>query len=505
MKNFFRFSELNSILFLLLASLAFSGCRSLNGEISPSTTASLPPPSSQAPIILGDGIRASYADIVERVAPAVVNIAVMKREAADDAAANPLLNDPRFRDLPKQLPPGGGRSFVVRGAGSGVIVNSNGTILTNHHVIEDASDIEIQMNDRRTFKAKLVGSDAPSDLALLKVEAENLPFLNLGDSDKTRVGDVVLALGNPLGIGQTVTLGIISAKGRRTGIGDGNSFEDFLQTDAPINRGNSGGALVNLTGELIGINSQILSSGSGGGSIGIGFAIPSNMARSVIDQLLKTGRVARGQLGVIIQDVTAGNAAALKAKETRGAVVANVQPNSAAEKAGIKRYDIITALNGEPVDDGNTLRNHVASTPPGSEVNLTINRDGKEMQVKAVLGELSPQAAAKRDEENQGPNSSGQEEQSGKLGLGLQPLTPELARRLQIQAETGLVVTEVDPSGPAADAGIKVGDAILEINRQSIVSFEDFQAELEKAGNSSVLLFIARKGQTTFLTIEPRK
>lgn len=504
MKNFSQFSKIKALLFLILAAFTFSGCRNLNGEIQPATTASLPPPSSQAPIILGDGIRASYADIVERVAPAVVNIVVQKREAADDATANPLLNDPRFRDFQKQLPPGG-HSQVIRGAGSGVIVNSNGTILTNHHVIEDANDIEIQLNDKRTFKAKLVGSDAPSDLALLKVEADNLPFLNLGDSDKTRVGDVVLALGNPLGIGQTVTLGIISAKGRRTGIGDGNSFEDFLQTDAPINRGNSGGALVNLTGELIGINSQILSSGSGGGSIGIGFAIPSNMARSVIDQLIKTGRVARGQLGVSIQDVTAGNAAALKAKETRGAVVANVQPNSAAEKAGIKRYDIITALNGQPVDDGNTLRNHVASTPPGSEVNLTINRDGKEIQVKAVLGELSPQAAVKQREENQDPNSPTQEEQSGKLGLGLQPLTPEVARRMQIQAESGLVVTEVDPAGPAADAGIQVGDAILEINRQPIGSFEDFQAELEKSGGTPVLLFIARKGQTTFLTIEPRK
>ncbi|MEP6922964.1 MAG: Do family serine endopeptidase [Pyrinomonadaceae bacterium] len=505
MKNIFQISRVKAFLCLLLAAFLFAGCRNLGGEIAPATTASLPPPSSQAPIILGDGIRASYADVVERVAPAVVNIIVLKREAADDNPQNPLLEDPRFRDFQKQLPQSG-RPLIVRGAGSGVIVNSNGTILTNHHVVEDASDIEIQLNDKRTFKAKLVGSDEPSDLAVLKVETSNLPFLNLGDSDKTRVGDVVLALGNPLGIGQTVTLGIISAKGRRTGIGNGNSFEDFLQTDAPINRGNSGGALVNLTGELIGINSQILSSGGSGGSIGIGFAIPSNMARSVFEQLIKNGKVKRGQLGVEIKDITSDLAASLSLKETRGAIVMNIRAGSAAEKAGIKRYDVVTALNGERVEDGNTLRNHIASTSPGSEITLTVNRNGKEQQIKAVLGELSAETAVNRREQNQEQNTPApQGEQSGKLGLGLQPLTPELAQRLQIQAESGLVVTEVDPTGPAADAGILVGDTILEINRQNVSSFEEFQTELQKSGDRPVLLFITRKGQTTFLTIEPRQ
>lgn len=505
MKNIFQFSRVKAFFFLSLAAFSFAGCRNLGSEIAPATTPSLPPPSSQAPIIMGDGIRASYADVVERVAPAVVNIVVSKREAAEENL-QPLLDDPQFRDFPKQLPPSG-RPQTVRGAGSGVIVNSNGTILTNHHVVENASDIEIQLNDKRTFKAKLVGSDEPSDLAVLKVEANDLPFLNLGDSDKTRVGDVVLALGNPLGIGQTVTLGIISAKGRRTGIGNGNSFEDFLQTDAPINRGNSGGALVNLTGELIGINSQILSSGGSGGSIGIGFAIPSNMARSVIDQLIKNGKVRRGQLGVTIEDMTSAKAAALNLKETRGAIVTSVRVDSAAEKAGLKRYDIVTALNGERVEDGNTLRNHVASIAPGSEVNLTINRDGKELQFKATLGELSAETAAiNRREQNQDEKPAApQAEQSGKLGLGLQPLTPELAQRLQIKAESGLIVTEVDPGGPASDAGIRMGDAILEINRQKVGSFEEFQAELQKAGERPVLLFVARKGQTTFLTVEPRK
>lgn len=503
MKNFFGCFQIKTLVFLLLIALSCFSCRNSSGEIAPETPASLPPPSSQAPIVLGDGIRASYADVVERVAPAVVNIVISRRQANDDSS-NPLLQDPRFRDFQKQLPQGEGRSQIVRGAGSGVIVNSNGTILTNHHVVEDASEIEIQLNDRRSFKARLIGSDAPSDLAVLKVESNNLPFLNLGNSDQTRVGDVVLALGNPLGIGQTVTLGIISAKGRRTGIGDGNSFEDFLQTDAPINRGNSGGALVNLTGELIGINSQILSSGASGGSIGIGFAIPSNMARSVIEQLIQNGKVKRGQLGVEIRDVTSEMASSLNLKESRGAIVTNVRAGSAADKAGLKRSDIVTALNGERIEDGNTLRNQIASSAPGSEVTLTINRGGKEQQVKVTLGELTAETAVNRREQNQLPEGNGGE-QSGKLGLSLQPLTPEMAKRLQIEAESGLVVTEVEATGPAADAGIQVGDAILEINRQNVSNFEDFQTELQKAGDRPVLLFIARKGQTTFLTIEPRK
>jgi S1-C subfamily serine protease len=317
-----------------------------------------------------------------------------------------------------------------------------------------------------------------------------------------RVGDVVLALGNPLGIGQTVTAGIISAKGRRTGIGTG-SFEDFLQTDAPINRGNSGGALVNLTGELIGINSQILS--STGGSIGIGFAIPSNMAKGVIDQLVKNGKVSRGQLGVLIRDIDSDLAASLDLKDTRGAVVTEVQPESAAAKAGLKRYDVVTALNGERIDDGNALRNRIAATQPGTDVTLTILRDGKEQQIKATLNELSSQTAQNQREQGQENKTPGASQDSGKLGLGLQPLTPDLARRLETKAEKGLVVTEVDPEGPASDAGIRPQDVILEINRQPVGTFEEVQAALEKSGGRPVLLLMQRRGQTVFLTIQPRK
>lgn len=501
MNSLFSAVKLSTV--LLLSALALNGCRT-DTQVFPTAAPSepsIPPPTSQAPVVLGEGVRGSYADVVDRVSPAVVNVLATRRVNAQSQQRNPL--EELFPDMPRgqgQQPPP-----VSRGVGSGVIVNANGTILTNHHVVEGATAIEIELTDRRRFQAKIVGTDAPSDLAVLKVEQENLPFMNLGDSDKVRVGDVVLAVGNPLGIGQTVTLGIISAKGRRTGIGGGDStFEEFLQTDAPINRGNSGGALVNITGELIGINSQILSSGMSGGSIGIGFAIPSNMARGVADQLIKTGKVRRGRLGVVVQDASLF-VATLDLKESRGAVVSSVQAGSAAEKAGLKRYDVITALNGENITDGNYFRNRIAAFQPGTEVTLTITRDGKEQQIKATLDERTNETAQNERGQNPEGTAPPQEESSGKLGLGLQPLTPEIARRLQIQAERGLVVTEVDQTGPAAEAGITEGDAILEVNRQQVGSFEEIQAALQKAGDRPVLMLIARRGQTLFLTIQPRK
>lgn len=333
----------------------------------------------------------SYADVVSKAAPAVVTIHSQMR--VRQPQQYPFGNDPFFREffgdrIPQQAP-----ERRREGLGSGVIVGQDGYVLTNHHVIDGADRIKVDLNDNRTLEAKVVGSDPPSDLAVLKIEASGLPVLALGDSDRTRVGDVVLAIGNPLGVGQTVTMGIISAKGRQTGLSNG-SFEDFLQTDAPINQGNSGGALVSTNNELVGINSQILS--PSGGSIGLGFAIPSNMARSVMEQLINTGKVRRGQLGITVLKIPSEEASKLGVDQGPGVVVYQVQPGSAADRAGLRRGDIITALNGTAVNDPNSFRNIIAGTAPGSEVTLTVKRDGREQQVRATLDEFTPQAEQPR-------------------------------------------------------------------------------------------------------------
>nr|MBP9663301.1 Do family serine endopeptidase [Pyrinomonadaceae bacterium] len=397
--------------FTLTAAIAATGCTTglFTGGQTPPVDAQ--PASSPLPVVV-DGMRTSYADIVERTSPAVVRIEADHREKAPTRGQSPGMDD-FFRQF--QIPQPNQRPQLERGVGSGVLVSADGYVLTNHHVVDGAEKITVLMSDNKSFKATVVGSDQPSDLAVIKIDGENLPFLTLGNSDNVRVGDIVLAIGNPLGIGQTVTAGIISAKGRRTGLSD-VSFEDFLQTDAPINRGNSGGALVNLNGELIGINSQILSGGAGGGNIGIAFSIPSNMARTVMDQLIKNGKVRRGMLGINIQNITDDTAEALGITERSGVLVSNVRQGSAAEKAGIKRGDIVTAINGEKVEDSNVLRNKVAGTLPGAEIRLTIIRDGKPQELTATLDEFKV-----GDEKDTSPgreegDGSGPKDQGGKLG-----------------------------------------------------------------------------------------
>jgi len=474
-----------------LASLAMAVGMLAWAAASSAVASPLPPQNPAVPM-------QSYAPIVDRVAPAVVTIRSERRVRmpqqfpfTDDPFFGQLFGD-RFRNSPRQ---GQDRQQVQHALGSGVIVTPDGYILTNHHVVDGAENITVEMHDKRTFPAKVIGSDAPSDLALLKIEAAGLPTLTLGDSDKVRVGDICLAVGNPLGIGETVTAGIISARGRATDISDG-SFEDFLQTDAAINQGNSGGALVSTHGELIGINSQILS--PSGGNIGIGFAIPSNMARNVMDQLKSGGKVRRGKLGVNIQDIDSDLAKSMDLKEVRGVLVSSVEAGSAGEKAGLRAGDVITAVNGVRMDDMNTLRNRIASTPPGSEITLSVVRDGKPEQLHARLEErdTNEEAAA---------TSGGPEGRGGQLGITVAPLTADRATQLGLRrGAQGVVVTDVDPTSPAARAGIQPDDVITEVNRQPVKSATDFRAALKNSGSRPVLLLINRDGRTVFLAVQPR-
>ena len=488
-------SRINIFLSLVLVVFSFASCSGQSKLMSlTANQPTAPAPVASAEVAAAQG---SYADLVARVSPAVVTI--RSTERARSAQQFPFMDDPTFREFfGDRFPQGQQPPRQVQGVGSGVIVNSEGYILTNHHVVDGALEIKVELTDNRTFTAKLVGSDPPSDLAVLKIEEKNLPAVTMGDSDRVRVGDVVLALGNPLGIGQTVTSGIVSAKGRATGLSDG-SFEDFLQTDAAINRGNSGGALVNTSGELIGINSQILS--PSGGNIGIGFAIPSNMARAVMDQLLQTGKVRRGMLGVTIQSVDADLASSLNMPAARGAIVTSVQAGGPAEKAGVKRGDVITAINKQPVVDNNSLRNLVASLGPGANVEVTALRNGRDQNFQVALAELPDRQ--RPDSEEEETSSSRGSVGNERFGLTVQPLTAEGATRYGLDADDqGLLVTKVDLAGSAANAGIRQGDLIQEVNRQPVKTVTEFTAAIQQSGAKPALVLVKRRTAVIYVTMK---
>jgi len=476
---------------VLISGAAWRGLAATSqpSALSPQPSASPQPSQTANRVSPSAGSRDSYADIVKAVAPAVVTIRVEGKAAVAQTQSD---GDDFFRrffgddDQPGRRQrgiPNVPRSFRQRGLGSGVVVTNDGYILTNNHVVDGADKIHVDLTDGRSLDAKVIGTDKPSDLALVKVTATNLSTAPLGNSDSAQVGDVVLAIGNPLGVGQTVTMGIVSAKGRSTGSGDGErNYQDFLQTDAPINHGNSGGALVNTKGEVIGINAEMLSPVDA--NIGIGFAIPSNMARRVMDDLRKDGRVRRAQLGVLVQPVTSDLADGLGLKRVGGAVISNITPDSAADRAGLKRGDVIQSFNGQPVNDVNSLRNHVADAQPGSNASVVIVRDGAEKTISVKLDEADVSRRSARGAE---PAST----DKAALGIGVE------------RGPKGLVITQVNPDSRAADAGLQQGDVIQEVNRQPVGSVEDLRAAVRKTTDRPVLLLVEREGRSLFVTVRP--
>ena len=424
---------------------------------------------------------ASYAPVVERVMPAVVTIRVEKRASMVPTSQD--IPDELRRFFGDQIPQMRGQRAprLQRGLGSGVIVSQDGYILTNNHVVDGVDTVKVELPDDRSFTAKVVGTDPATDLAVVKIEAKGLPTLDFGDSDAVKVGDAVLALGNPLGVGETVTSGIISAKGRQTNQGD--SYQDFLQTDAAINHGNSGGALVNAGGQLIGINSQILTPGDG--NIGLGFAIPSNMAKHVMDQLISTGTVRRAKLGVTVQRITADLATSLGLASTRGALISGVEPGSPAEKAGFKQGDVITSYNGKPVVDNNQLRNSVASTKPGTAVEVQVLRNGRTESLQATVGEL----AAARERSGSSPAA---EKGEGRFGMTLET------------GPDGLTVAELDPAGVAAESGLQAGDVIQKVDGRTVRTAAELKSALDRTDGKPSLLLVSRDDRTFFVTLKAR-
>ncbi|PWU17370.1 MAG: peptidase S1 [Verrucomicrobia bacterium] len=445
----------------------------------------------------------SFAPVVKRVAPAVVKVStVAKAHNMSFNGGGPDI-DEFFRhffgdQMPGRVPAPRPNYNAPRqhGVGSGVIVSKDGYILTNNHVVDGAEDVKVSMQDGREFNAKVIGRDPKSDVAVIKIEAKDLPSVPMADSEKVEVGDVVLAVGNPFGIGQTVTSGIVSATGRGNAVG--LDYEDFIQTDAAINPGNSGGALVDAEGRLVGINTAIYS--RSGGNEGIGFAIPTNLARDVMDDLIKNGKVTRGYLGVIIQDVNPALAKEFNLKNATGALVGDVTPRGPADKAGIKSGDVITEYNGKKVTDSRHLKLEVGMTKPGETVPVKVLRDGStrtlEVTVKTLPGD-----------EQVAKNDSGEKQDTGTLnGVGVADLDNAARQQYDVPANLkGVIITGVEPNSPSAEAGLKPGDVILEINRKPVHSSDEAVKMTENTDNKVTLLRIWSKGGSHYVVVDESK
>jgi serine protease Do len=432
-----------------------------------------------------------YANVVKQVLPAVVNISSSR---VVKTKGNAMGVDPFFRQF---FGDNFSQQFNVprerreKSLGSGVIVSPEGYILTNNHVVDGATEVSVTLHDKREMKARVVGKDHRTDIAVLKIDGADFPFLTLGDSSKVQAGDIVLAVGDPFGVGETVTSGIVSATGRG-GLGI-EEVEDFIQTDAPINPGNSGGALVDDEGHLIGINTAILS-GNSGGNQGIGFAVPINLARHDMDEILKHGKVERGYMGILPQDVTPAIAKAFHTDSLEGALVGDVTPGSPASRSDLKQGDIIVAVNGKPVADANQLRLAIGILAPDQSVNLKVLRNGTPMNITMQLGSFPSK------EERA---SNGSEPDHSLQGVTVENLTPQAAQQMQLPASTqGVVVDSVSPDSRAADAGLHVGDVIQKVNRRPVKTVEEFrQAAGTSAKGDPTLLLVNRGGNTLFVAV----
>jgi Do/DeqQ family serine protease len=498
MNHSFHIRRTTAVLVLVIAALAggliatVSATRHTPINV---TTAHAASAAEQAPF-------GTFAPMVKHVMPAVVNISSTRTVKTQRGAPGGMFDDPFFQRFFGGRMPQMPRERRSQSLGSGVIVSPDGYILTNNHVVEDASQVKVSFSDKREFPAKVIGTDKDTDVAVIKIDQQNLPVLPLSDSSHAQVGDVVLAIGNPFGIGQTVTMGIISATGRSMG-GNIERFEDFIQTDASINPGNSGGALVNTHGELVGINTAILA-GDTGGNQGIGFAIPVNLARNVMDQIRKSGKVTRGFIGILPQELTPEMARAFGKADLRGVAIATVEPNTPAAKSGLQVGDVITAVNSNPVSDVNAFRLQVAGMAPGTNVNLKVYRNGSYKDVALTLAELKAQTA----ENGEGPGNSlpGSGEKGAMQGVSVQALNSDLRQQLQIPEGTkGVIITDIDEDAPAAQAGLRQGDVIEQVNRKPVTTVQQFNAAVKQGNGGESTLLLVKRGQGTVFMVIPNK
>lgn len=477
--------------FLISSSLFFSSCERVKENVvkeqpKQEVKTEKPKPVESAdrneiPISPSTGLP-SFADLVKTLKPAVVNISTTNKvQRRSSPFSYPFDQGHPFDEFFKKFFEGEpSQEFKQRGLGTGFIISKDGFIVTNNHVIEKADDIEINLEDGEKYEAKIIGKDPKTDLALLKIDAErDFPFVEFGDSENSEIGDWVIAIGNPFGLGHTVTAGIISAKGRILGIGN---YDDFIQTDAPINPGNSGGPLFNLKGEVVGVNTAIIARGQG-----LGFSIPVNLTKHVIDQIKDSGRVVRGWLGISIQKVTPEIADVIGVKDGEGVLVADVMDKSPAQTGGLLRGDIILEFNGEKIEEVSDLTGKVALTPPGEISRLKIIRDKKIQEIRLKIGEFpeDEKVATKVDEPK------------AKFGLVVVDITPKIANRLNLDSTDGVIVNSVSRGSAAGEAGFKRGDIILEINRVKVKNVDEYNKRLEDIGEGNSALFLIKRGETT--------